>query len=170
MTELTLSQINGRFTIRDAGTVLPGRCSVCGNVKCKVVDFGLDIDFYGAVAICTSCFSAAAELLDLVPREQVLTLQMQQDFHDRELEEVRSKVDGFVTDLTNLYDGFINGVRSDDDTTVSPDVPVVKTDTKRNVSRAKQTVKQESNFVIDEGPFDLSGSNSDGQPPILDLG
>ena len=40
---------------------LPGICSVCGNPNGPCIDFGLSIDYYGAVVICLACLNAAAE-------------------------------------------------------------------------------------------------------------
>lgn len=39
--------------------MLPGKCSICGGMKYdgrKWIDFGLSIDWYGVVYLCTFCF------------------------------------------------------------------------------------------------------------------
>lgn len=60
--ELPPSLASGRFQIQRRPVTSPGKCSVCGSVERPVVDFGLDIEFYGGVLICTECVSSAYSL------------------------------------------------------------------------------------------------------------
>ena len=64
--ELSESVINGRFKYSEKPMALPGKCAVCGSVERPVVDFGADVDGYGAVLICSDCIKSAAELVSLV--------------------------------------------------------------------------------------------------------
>lgn len=64
---MTLSP-NGRFKLLDAPFALPGKCAVCGFAasgedqtdRRQYLDFGLDIDYYGVVYICTTCLNEVA--------------------------------------------------------------------------------------------------------------
>ena len=63
--ELPESVINGRFKYSERPMASPGKCAVCGAVDKPVIDFGMDLDFYGAVLMCTECIRTAAEVADL---------------------------------------------------------------------------------------------------------
>lgn len=61
-----------RFQVLTIPQALPGKCVTCGYVggdERKFVDFGFDVDFYGAVYFCTGCFVAAAKAFDYVSPE-----------------------------------------------------------------------------------------------------
>ncbi|SRR6266498_425763 len=74
-----------RFQILEANQLMfPHKCSVCGgfsdksgNKERKFIDFGLDIEFYGKVYICTECFSSATSIVDCVPVEKYNSLEQQ---------------------------------------------------------------------------------------------
>lgn len=169
MTELTLSQINGRFKIRPAGDAAPGKCSVCGNVKNQVVDFDLDVDFYGAVAICTECFISAAELLDLVPQDRVRTLQLQIQGHEDELTKVTGVVDEYAGKFVDLYAEFVDRLRAPSSSSDAPDealhdgteLPdeVVSLGTEPTT---EPVIEQSTVFDFNKGPAIVSSSHSNG--------
>lgn len=64
--ELPDSVINGRFQYLERPTVLPGHCAVCGSVERPVIDFGMQLDGYGAVLICVECLNTAVSLVHMV--------------------------------------------------------------------------------------------------------
>src|SRR6476469_10518841 len=105
-TELTESQINGRFRVLDRPAALPGKCAVCGNVERPVLDFGLDLDFYGAVVICLECVTSAAEIVGLVPRERLDVAQLVQLNHNYEIQKAGQVVHDFYNELAVLYGKF----------------------------------------------------------------
>lgn len=56
--------------------VLPAKCISCGGTGLrdgrKFIDFGLNVDYYGAVYFCVPCFSAGIEVLGwLSPDESI---------------------------------------------------------------------------------------------------
>lgn len=57
------SVVNGRFKSFERPNVAPGKCAVCGAVNKPVVDFGMTLDYYGAVQLCGDCISEAYLLL-----------------------------------------------------------------------------------------------------------
>lgn len=63
--ELPESIINGRFKYLERPAALPGKCAVCGRVDVPVLDFGLDVDYFGAVVICVDDIRAALQVADL---------------------------------------------------------------------------------------------------------
>ncbi len=68
MTDLLPSS---RFRLLDKPFLNPGKCAVCGNVETPIIDFGLDIKFYGAVMICTNCLKEAARGVGMVPETEL---------------------------------------------------------------------------------------------------
>jgi hypothetical protein len=62
----------GRFQVITASMMkMPSKCSTCGSFSSahgkEYVDFGLWVEFYGNVYICTECFLGAAGELGVVP-------------------------------------------------------------------------------------------------------
>lgn len=56
----------------------PGVCCLCGSAHCEdrsYVDFGKQLDWYGAVYFCTICFSEIANMCGYVQVEKVITYQ-----------------------------------------------------------------------------------------------
>lgn len=60
---LTEAQINGRFKFLERPAALPGKCACCGAVDKPVLDFGMDLDFYGAVYLCVECLGEAFTIM-----------------------------------------------------------------------------------------------------------
>lgn len=69
MTELDFipSPLNSRFQLSPLPSANPGHCAVCGCVDRPVVDFGMTIQFFGAVLICVVCMTEAAKVIQMVP-------------------------------------------------------------------------------------------------------
>lgn len=52
-----------RFSVHDNPDVAPGKCAVCSSVGGdgrKFIDFGMQLDWYGAVYFCTFCVTELA--------------------------------------------------------------------------------------------------------------
>ena len=58
-----------RFKILERPFRSPGKCSCCGAVDRPVVDFGFNLNRYGAVMLCVTCVSEAAERIGMVRPE-----------------------------------------------------------------------------------------------------
>lgn len=84
------SLVNSRFQFLPRPAAAPGKCSCCGSVERPVVDFGLDIEIYGAVVLCVLCVGEAYNTL----RE-----------HDGQYQETQaaSLLNGLDTDAINEY-------------------------------------------------------------------
>jgi hypothetical protein len=61
--------VNSRFRIMERPHIMPGKCAVCGGVDRPIVDFGLNIQFYGAVMLCVDCVSEAGVRVGMVRPE-----------------------------------------------------------------------------------------------------
>jgi hypothetical protein len=58
------------FQLVESPTALPGCCYLCGSGdKAPYIDWGVSIDFHGALYTCSECTGAVASLLGYVPRE-----------------------------------------------------------------------------------------------------
>lgn len=132
MLELTESQINGRFRIYDSPQAAPGKCSVCGSVERPVVDFGLDVDGYGAVVFCVECLKSAAQLLDMVPGRDLRVAQLVQRAHEQEIMEAGEITSEYSRRVFDLNAEFTSRLRN------VPNLTVVESD--------------ESNDRVDSGP------------------
>lgn len=57
----------------------PSHCYLCGtcNEKRKYVDFGMQVEFYGAVYFCNECFANAATAVDYVHVDGLNSLEEQ---------------------------------------------------------------------------------------------
>ena len=77
MTELDFlpAPLNSRFQTYPLPVSSPGKCAVCGSVSRPVVDFGLDVQFYGTVLFCFECMASAARTIDMVPRSELSTAE-----------------------------------------------------------------------------------------------
>lgn len=55
--------------------VHPGKCACCGSIERPVVDFGMTIEFYGAVLLCVTCLAEAGQIVGLVPVAELRAAQ-----------------------------------------------------------------------------------------------
>lgn len=80
-----------RFQLLPSPVVAPGKCAVCGVAEGPVVDFGMTIQFYGAVLFCVTCMTEAAGVVNMVPRallsaaEESLSQSFEQQIIARDL-------------------------------------------------------------------------------------
>lgn len=62
--------MGARVLVIDTPVAAPGVCSLCGTAGGdgrKFIDFGKQLDWYGAVYFCETCFTEMAEALGLIP-------------------------------------------------------------------------------------------------------
>lgn len=154
MTELTLSDINGRFQILPRPVALPGNCCVCGAVNKPVLDFGLSLDWYGAVYICVEDLQAAARIVGMVDR-QVQTELVQAPVPEKEI------TDGFLTDLTDLLNAYISGISNLRNLPASSDPAVSDGNSDGTHEDSGGDTKASDSTLRDERPLGLPSSNGD---------
>lgn len=74
---LPKNSVDSRIQLLDRPKAAPGHCAICGfaggfeSDGRKFIDWGWDIDFYGAVIICSLCVENIANLLGFASPEQV---------------------------------------------------------------------------------------------------
>jgi hypothetical protein len=99
-----------RFQIIDNGApAAPGHCAVCGTTQGPFIDFGLNLDFYGVVYLCSEvCVVGLANALDYhSPRQWKMALGTIDDLR-RENNELRDRVEvlGNVVDSIDRIKSF----------------------------------------------------------------
>jgi hypothetical protein len=63
------------FSLVDSCVALPGACYLCGSgEKAPFIDWGVSIEFYGALYTCKECTASVASLLGMKTQEQHSTL------------------------------------------------------------------------------------------------
>jgi hypothetical protein len=117
VSELTLSQINGRFKLLDRPAALPGKCAVCGAVDKPVVDIGLDLEFYGVVYFCVECMTAAAQVLGMVDGALLTRAELVQRNHEDQLLAAKDITDEYLDRFAGLSDEFASRLRGIRNTT-----------------------------------------------------
>ena len=103
---LTPEEANRRFHYVEPPFPLPGKCAVCGNVRRPVIDFGANVDPYGAVLLCIACVAEAYEILareGLVEVPQTPTLKELRDSADR----LNDEFGTYTTALASLLDDYL---------------------------------------------------------------
>lgn len=156
--ELTESQINGRFRLLDKPVAMPGKCSVCGSVEREVLDFGLDVEFYGAVVICVSCLTEAAGLLDMVPGSKLRTARLVQQAHVQEVNEAGEVASEYAARISSLLSEFTDRLRSIYD----PSVVKSNEGPQDSVEPAVEDTGKSSDPVVSKRSLKLSSGNLDG--------
>ena len=66
---------DSRFQLLPLPVVSPGKCACCGAPDRPVVDFGMTIQFYGAVLLCVTCMTEAAAVIDMVPAVELIAAE-----------------------------------------------------------------------------------------------
>lgn len=155
MTELTLSDINGRFQVLQRPKALPGNCCVCGAVNKPVVDFGLSLDWYGAVYICVEDLQAAARIVGMVDRQTLIQAELVQ----RPIIPEKEITDGFLADLTNLFNDYIGGLSNLRNLSASVNSEVPDGNSEGTHEDSGSDIKASDSTPRDEGPPGLSSSN-----------
>jgi len=108
-----------RFQLLERPLASPGNCAVCGTTAHQVVDFGLNIDFYGAFYLCVRCLAEGAAQIDMVPRKEVTELEEKagQSLHSQLMQrELTAVSNEFYESCFNLFSRFPAAV-------YDPDVP-----------------------------------------------
>lgn len=60
-----------RFQLLSSPIAVPGKCACCGTATRPVVDFGMTLEFYGAVYFCETCLAEAARAIGFVSPEEI---------------------------------------------------------------------------------------------------
>lgn len=175
MTELDFSPspLNSRFQTYPVPMASPGKCSVCGSVDRPVVDFGLTVEFYGAVVICVLCLTEAARNIQMVPlselkaAEKSLTQSFEQQLRERNLVVISYEQYNAITmALGGILDTLFSTNTSSDamvaEKTERTDYPVLEY-TEPDIFGFNGVIEQEHDTAVGERPASVSSSDSDGE-------
>lgn len=165
--ELPESVINGRFQFLDRPSVLPGKCAVCGSVERPVVDFGMQLDFYGAVLLCVDCIKEAASLIAKVEGATPVVSPFIVPPDSGTINEYVRNASAAAERLNTVLEYYGFGVnRFEDDTSgESENTGLSSTAEQEPVSIASQG----DYLPFDEGPISVPTSRSDESERIFDL-
>lgn len=83
-----------KFQITDKPMALPAKCVVCGAVDRPVLDFGMSLDWYGAILFCIECMASAARAINYAPVAEI-------EERERSAQAVYDRQDEVVTMLNN---------------------------------------------------------------------
>lgn len=154
-----------KYRVIDVPDVSPGKCANCGASKNdgrRYIDFGLHVDWYGAVFLCTSCLTDAAIHAGLF-EEMEKRLQESVDAQNK-IEELKKKGENLhetvVTLFKELEDYYANlhplGMDSSSDS--NPDMVVEEPAVESGTNSPKPRVTKPS-----------TGSGSKNIPSLADL-
>lgn len=104
MTEVTAIPSQARF-VKTKETALPHTCIACGRSadgKTDFIDFGVSIDYLGAVLLCSYCSKQIARTMGYIhPGERDLSVA-DKKVAEKELAEARKKIDELTSALATL--------------------------------------------------------------------
>lgn len=153
--ELSESVINGRFQYSEKPLASPGKCAVCGAVDRPVIDFGFDVDYYGAVYFCVDCLRAAVHVADLYEGSAQQTRTVPLQFLDVEAVNeylARSNVaaialNSILADYIAARQVYEQPAEESDDIHDEP------------AESAERDFESSNQFLIGEGPVSVPASN-----------
>ena len=174
MTELDFlpAPLNSRFQTYSSPMSSPGKCSVCGAVDRPVVDFGVTIQYYGAVVFCFVCMTEAARVIDMVPRSELTTAEegLTQSFNSvldkKELVAIsRERYSTILMAISGLSDLLFSASASSDDLVggeAREEQPSLFADTTESVFGTNEPVEQKHDAPVRKGRTNISSRTSDG--------
>lgn len=151
-----------RIKILDRPILAPGSCCLCGSAGGdgrKFIDFGKQLDWYGAVYFCSECIREASEACGFIPvasfeklHDEYRRLQIRFDQMAIELKSVK---DALSTILNNRSSGSTNTI----DNNVTSLSLVEKSESPVETNRGSETRDSETNESSNvEGPDDFFDS------------
>lgn len=174
MTELDFlsAPLNSRFQTYPSPVSSPGKCAVCGAVDRPVVDFGMDIQFYGAVMFCFECMASAARTIDMVPRselvtaEESLTQSFKQQIDQRDLVAVnRERYTTILMAVSGLSDLLLSASSNSDDLVAvqtEQEQPSLFDNDAESVFGTDGVVEQKHDAAVGKGRNSVSKRNGNG--------
>lgn len=164
--ELSESVINGRFKYLDKPAALPGKCAVCGAVDKPVIDFGLDVDYFGAVVICTECMKTANQVVELYEGTATAPVVPPLNFLDVEaVNEYVARANTGLAALNSILANYMAHRQMDDES--AEESSGVSDETER---ATEQDVESDDSVSISQGPSSVSASSrSESDDNVFDL-
>lgn len=93
----------GRIQIVDAPPAAPGHCAICGTTQGPMVDFGMNVEFFGVIYFCVAgCLVELANSFDYhSPRQWKMVMNQIKDQQD-ELNQLRDQNEQLRSDLGSI--------------------------------------------------------------------
>lgn len=191
MTETSLTPAYeplSRFQLLPSPVAIPGKCAVCGTSTRPVVDFGMTLEFYGAVYLCETCLTEAARAIGMVSISEYNEAKegSSQSFSEnllaRDMVAIpRGQYDALSVALRNLSSLILpvsfGGLTVVESPPIDPepnlfdategDAGIFSSGGDESIAGESGTSEQEPDSIIDEGPTSLSSSSRDGSSFIL---
>lgn len=114
---MTAPPLTSRFQLLDRPVAHPGKCCVCGATDRECVDFGMDLEDYGAVYFCTSCLREVGLIVGLIHPDVYEQAKLEAGQSVEEYLSAHEKVavtHEFYELCHNLVSGFSTAVSPDD--------------------------------------------------------
>lgn len=158
--ELSESVINGRFKYSEKPLASPGKCAVCGAVDRPVIDFGMDLDYYGAVLFCVDCLRGAVGVADLYEDSATQTRTVPLQFLDVEaVNEYLARSNIAARALNSILASYIAASEVDEQSAEElNDVHGESADSTEQVNESSDQL------LISEGPVSVPASSSKPDP------
>lgn len=153
-----------RFHYLQRPQLAPGCCAICGSGKRPVVDFQMQVEFYGAVYFCVECIVSAASITgEMVPKAQFEVLA---NAYSELLESINTRKEQ-INEYLGRCDENLSRLISDLAAPVSGDVSV-DADSPEEDAGIKQSVSEGSDEftpavdkpLVDQGPFSVPDGSS----------
>lgn len=154
-----------RFHYLQRPQVAPANCAICGSVNRPVIDFQMQVEFYGAVYFCVECIVAAAMVTGKVVTVEKHT-ELINAYTDllSKIDTKKEIIDEYLVRCDQNLDRLISDLATAVPSNVSVDADSVKEDAGEPEpisSGPDPTFGQVSLFTFGEGPFSLSDDTSD---------
>jgi hypothetical protein len=134
----------------------PGKCAVCGAVDRPVIDFGMDLDYYGAVLFCVDDLRSALEVAELYEDPAARTQTVPLQFLDVEaVNEYLARSNVAARALNSILAGYITASALDDKPAEESDVIHDE-----STDSAERDSEQGDKLLISEGPVSVPASGS----------
>lgn len=142
----------------------PGKCIVCGSADREVIDFGMDLEYYGVPYFCCACIIEAATKFDVVPGEHYRKLEDELNVLKANTEKVQQYVDDLSSDIARSSADFLNRIGNLRNSEIKSE-PVTNNQEPSNSSRrssknTKSASGQNDSVIVSEGPDDVSTDTS----------
>lgn len=170
-----------RFQLLSSPLVIPGKCAVCGSPSRPVVDFGMTLEFYGAVYLCVVCLTEAGRVINMVTAEEFTQAEADssrsfaEQLNAREMRVISNEqYDTLTLALGMLHDAVLSA-NSSDLTVVAGETsetgPTLFDSSKEyndgdnrlddeNLESTVGNTEQDNNAAVGEGPISVPDSDS----------
>lgn len=162
---MTTNPVQSRIQVIERPVAYPGKCAICGAVARPVVDWGLELEDYGAVYFCLDCIGQTATALGYVPGDEHASVLKQLDGMAYRVIVATERVKVFKDELAANYECLVRATNSDlfgEPVVINEDESAESTDDPENASEGQGSNEQISNPIINEGSASISSSSSNG--------